>query len=267
MSPTTSPPSRSTSRTDGRRGAAGREHVVDDQHLLAGRDRVAVDLEQVGAVLELVLLALDLPRELARPCARARTRPARWYATGAANTKPRASIPSTLSIALGRRTGAASASTDRREGVGCREQRRDVLEDDARLRVVGDVAHVLLERTPCPSRTGYRPDARCGGRFCGVATCACGDAAGAGAARRGRDGRRLRPTAAGPGIRLRRGCASRGAVVVGRVLDDRDAGRRPTPAAIGVRCRRRRGAPGTAARAPSTTRAAARRRRSTSTNR
>ena len=61
---------------EGRRGrAAGREDVVDDEHLLAGRDRVAVDLEQVGAVLELVLLALDLPRELARLADGARIRP------------------------------------------------------------------------------------------------------------------------------------------------------------------------------------------------
>ena len=74
-SPTTSPPSRSTSRDRRRRGAAGGEHVVDDQHPLARRDRVAVDLEQVGAVLELVLLALDLPRQLARLAHRARTRP------------------------------------------------------------------------------------------------------------------------------------------------------------------------------------------------
>ena len=36
-------------------GPAGREEVVDDQHPLSGRDRVTVDLERVGPVLEGVL--------------------------------------------------------------------------------------------------------------------------------------------------------------------------------------------------------------------
>ena len=45
--------------------AAGRQEVVDDQDLLAGLDRVAVDLERVGAVLEGVLDADRLGRQLA----------------------------------------------------------------------------------------------------------------------------------------------------------------------------------------------------------
>jgi hypothetical protein len=44
----------------------GGEDVVDDQDPLVRVDRVAVDLELVGAVLELVLLAGDRPRQLAR---------------------------------------------------------------------------------------------------------------------------------------------------------------------------------------------------------
>ena len=97
--PTTAPPSRSTSRAV---AAAVPPVAITSstiEHLLAGRDRVAVDLEQVGAVLELVLLALDLPRQLARPCApgtnpavQCRTRPA------PRTRSPRASMPSTLSI-------------------------------------------------------------------------------------------------------------------------------------------------------------------------
>ena len=50
----------------GRGRAAGGDDVVDDERALAGRDRVAVDLQQVGSVFELVLLTLDLPRKLAR---------------------------------------------------------------------------------------------------------------------------------------------------------------------------------------------------------
>jgi hypothetical protein len=95
----------------GRGGAAGREHVVDDEHPLSRLDRVTMDLQQVGAVLELVLLALDLPRSF--PALRTGTNPAlRLYATGAANTKPRASIPSTLSMRWPSK-GCASASTAR----------------------------------------------------------------------------------------------------------------------------------------------------------
>ena len=46
--------------------AAGREQVVDDQDLLAGLDRVAVDLERVRAVLEGVLDGDRLGRQLAQ---------------------------------------------------------------------------------------------------------------------------------------------------------------------------------------------------------
>ena len=48
-----------------RGGAAGGQHVVDDQDPLVGMDGVAVDLELVAPVLELVLLAGDCPRQLA----------------------------------------------------------------------------------------------------------------------------------------------------------------------------------------------------------
>ena len=50
----------------GLRRASGRDQVVDEQHAFATRDRVAVHLEAVGPVLELVVLADVLGRELAR---------------------------------------------------------------------------------------------------------------------------------------------------------------------------------------------------------
>ena len=53
------------SRVRGGGGAAGGQHVVDDDHPVARRDGVLVDLELVGAVLEVVLLRLGGPRELA----------------------------------------------------------------------------------------------------------------------------------------------------------------------------------------------------------
>src|SRR5262245_38946177 len=46
--------------------AAGREQVVDQEHALPARDRIDVDLDRVGAVLELVALRRGLPRQLAR---------------------------------------------------------------------------------------------------------------------------------------------------------------------------------------------------------
>ena len=50
----------------GARRAAGREQIVDDQHALPCLDRVFVDLERVGAVLERVALAHARRRQLAR---------------------------------------------------------------------------------------------------------------------------------------------------------------------------------------------------------
>ena len=47
-------------------GAAGGEHVVDDEHAVVGFERVAVHLERVGAVLELVAVRVRVPRQLAR---------------------------------------------------------------------------------------------------------------------------------------------------------------------------------------------------------
>ena len=56
------------------RGAAGREHVVVDEHALARRDRVGVHLERVEAVLERVLDADRPPGQLAGLPRRRRSR-------------------------------------------------------------------------------------------------------------------------------------------------------------------------------------------------
>src|SRR5437868_2829602 len=45
--------------------ATGGEDVVDHQHPLVESDRVAVQLQQARAVLQLVGLGLDFPRQLA----------------------------------------------------------------------------------------------------------------------------------------------------------------------------------------------------------
>ena len=48
---------------DGCGGSTGGQHVVDDEHVLAGRNRVLVDFEHVGAVFERVFDAFPLGRQ------------------------------------------------------------------------------------------------------------------------------------------------------------------------------------------------------------
>ena len=144
------------------------------------------------------------------PALRTGTKPAPALGTRAAprTRSPRASMPRTLSIGSSA-NGAASASIGSREGVGCREQRRDVAEDDARLGPVGDVAHELPAGAPSPPDPGYRRGASPAGAS-RRPTCACGGAAGAargwivravvGAPDRGRT--RRSPSAAARGSRL-----------------------------------------------------------------
>ena len=72
--PTISAPRRSSSRPVAASGAAGREQVVDDQDPLAPADRVGVDLERVGAVLERVFFGVAWRPEACRACAPGRSR-------------------------------------------------------------------------------------------------------------------------------------------------------------------------------------------------
>ena len=177
--PTTSPPSRSTRRAV----AAAVPPVASTSSTISTRspgcDRVAVDLEQVGAVLELVLLALDLPRQLAGLADR--HEPGRAAVRDRRREHEAARLdPEHLVDRARPRTARASASTVSGEGVGRREQRRDVLEDDARLRIVGDVAHVLLQRAtsirpcvPAVSRSRVRVAASRAGSLPALAAARC----------------------------------------------------------------------------------------------
>ena len=63
--PTTSPPSCSTSLHSARRRAAGREQVVVHEHARARADGVGVQLERVGAVLQRVVGADRVVRQVA----------------------------------------------------------------------------------------------------------------------------------------------------------------------------------------------------------
>ena len=129
------------------------------------------------------------------PALRTGTNPAR---AAVARPAPRTRSPALRSRSPCRSAGRRTAPRARRsisaKASGAREQRRDVLEDDARLRVVGDVAHVLLQRAPTSIRPGYRRSATACLAM-PAATCACGRVAGA--ARRAVRAVVVRPTAGG----------------------------------------------------------------------
>ena len=102
-----------------------------------------MDLELVGAILERVLLAEDVARQLARLAGR---HEAGTEAIGDGSAHEEATGLGADDL------GDASLEEvvgDLIDGSGkalraC-EQRRDVLEDDARLRIVGDVNDIALE--------------------------------------------------------------------------------------------------------------------------
>ncbi|MNC85312.1 hypothetical protein D3C83_09030 [compost metagenome] len=126
-----------------RRRAAGREHVVDDEDLLARADGVLVDLERVLAVLEVVRFLEGLRWQLAGLADRYEAR-ADAMRDGPAEDEPAA-------LDADDRVDPA-VLVRRRQHVDGRpvalriaQQRRDVVEEDAGLREVGNAANVLFE--------------------------------------------------------------------------------------------------------------------------
>src|SRR5581483_6169319 len=112
-----------------RRRAAGGEQVVDQEHAMLRPERVAVDLERVATVLELVARGVGLVRQLARLAHDGH--PGAERVRGGGDDEP---------ARLDAEHHVRAAAKVRGEGVdrgaeGARvgEQRRDVLEDDPRL--------------------------------------------------------------------------------------------------------------------------------------
>ena len=145
--PTTMPPSRSTSWLGDRLDrAAGREHVVVDQNARPVRDHVRVQLESVLSVLECVCGADRLGRQLAGPSGR----------NEAATDLVRDRSPEDEPARLGTddQVGLLLCPPLRKlvdrilEGLGIREQRRDVLEPDTRLGPVRYLSNLLGEIHP-----------------------------------------------------------------------------------------------------------------------
>ena len=128
------------------------------EHAVVGGERVAVHLERVGAVLELVAVRVGVPRQLARLAHR--------HEAGAERERDRRGEDEAARFDaddLGDRVPIerrASSSVAARNAVGVAEQRRDVAEHDARLREVGDVADEGPERVgvhgPAARTAGWR---------------------------------------------------------------------------------------------------------------
>src|SRR5215217_3469207 len=122
-------------------GAAGGEDVVDDQDPLAGGDGVGVQLQGGGAVLELVLLGLDLVGQLAGL--------ADGHEAGPEVVGDRRGQDEPAGLDPDHLVDVAPAEMDdrlvdhRREGDLVGQQRGDVLEDDPRLGEVRDVADAV----------------------------------------------------------------------------------------------------------------------------
>src|SRR5215204_4536794 len=164
-------------------GAAGGEHVVDDQDPLAGDHGVGVQLQGGGAVLERVLLGLDLVGQLAGL--------ADGEEAGPEVVGHRGGQDEAAGLDADDLVDVAPAEVDHRlvdhrgEGDLVGQQRGDVLEDDPRLGEVGHVADEGPQALDVDGHGGGPPvGASAGGAWPGGtagARTACG-AAGSGVA-------------------------------------------------------------------------------------
>ena len=238
-----------------RRGAAGGEHVVDDQHPLAGRGCASRWISSRSVPYSSSYSSRSISHGSLPGLAHRDEAGAEPVGDRRGEDEAPGLDADHLVDRRRRRSGRPSASIDDREGVGVAEQRRDVPEDDAGFGIVGDVADVLVEpasRRPSSLEATARPSLRGlarSGELSAASSCAA--AAGAPSARPV-----VELTAAAVAGGRRAGVATPVAAAVRR--------RRPAEprAATGRRAERRAApwrspawprAPCTAARAPSST--------------
>src|SRR3954452_1331199 len=147
-----------------RGGAARGQHVVHHEHPLTGKHTVAVDLQAIGAVLELVLLAGHGPGELAGLAHGHEGGAAAVGDGGGHDEAARLDADHTIDGDAGEvvRDGVH----DEAERIRMAEHRRDVAEGDARLGVVRDGPDVRCQpagihghRFRLPLRSWLAPDA------------------------------------------------------------------------------------------------------------
>src|SRR5206468_9355782 len=142
--------------------ATRREEVVDDQHPRARLDRILVHLEGRRTVLEVVLNADHVPRQLAELAHRDET-DAELVGDGRGEDEP-AGLHAHNDVDLFPADLREEAVDRGRERVAILEERSDVFEEDPRLRKVGDVAYlageaVSLYRHDTESSRGARTSA------------------------------------------------------------------------------------------------------------
>ena len=123
--------------------AARCEDVVYDQHAVTGAKRVLVNLEAVNAVLERVLLALGLRRELPRLANRdeAGIQPA--GDRGAQDEAPALDADHVVDALTCIR--GCERSHHFTKSVGVVQERRNVVEQNPRLREIGNVPNLGFE--------------------------------------------------------------------------------------------------------------------------
>src|SRR5438477_2888347 len=121
--------------------ATGGKHIIHDQHGLTGLDRVLVNLQPVGSILELIVLAHRLPGQFAGfPDGHE----AGAEAEGDSATRDEAaSLDRRHDVWRAIDPVTADLLHHGLENLLVGQQRRDVLEDDPRLRKIGDVADQL----------------------------------------------------------------------------------------------------------------------------
>src|SRR6476660_4238110 len=125
------------------RRAAGGDEVVDEQHRLAWLQRILMDLDNVDSVLEFVLLANGLRRKLALLADRHEAAAQAIGDSAAEDEAARLDAGNRLDPPVGKwRDQPLDAGA---QSVGMTEQRGDVAEHDAGLRIVRYRTHEVLE--------------------------------------------------------------------------------------------------------------------------
>ena len=123
---------------DGGSGPAGGQDIVDDQHILAGRDGVLVDLQYVGPIFERVFDALTLGRKLFLLANRDKAIAQGIGDGGSDDEAARFNAEDQVDWAGG--VALSQAIDDPLEPGRVFQQGGDVVEIDAWLREVGDFA-------------------------------------------------------------------------------------------------------------------------------
>jgi len=119
--------------------AARRQQIIDDQHLAAAAEGIALDLQAIGAVLEGVVDTRYNSRQLAGFAHRHKAQP---HSGGQSRTNDEAArLDPHDQIGLQTLTNSTELSNHLLPALGIAHQRRQIAKQDARLGEIGDLAH------------------------------------------------------------------------------------------------------------------------------